>query len=78
MKRYSFGMKKKLSFIQAYIGLYDAYLFDERISGFDGLSVIKMLRVINQWKQKDSSILLTSHNLDESERISDYVIEEGK
>lgn len=70
---YSFGMKKKISFIQACIGNYDAYIFDEPTSGVDEPSAIKMLEIIQNLKKSGAAILLTSHNLDELERVSDYI-----
>ncbi|MEC6748076.1 ABC transporter ATP-binding protein [Marinilactibacillus sp. XAAS-LB27] len=77
---YSFGMKKKLSFIQACIGKYDTYILDEPTSGVDEPSAIIMLEVIEQLKADGAGILLTSHNLDELERVSDYVyiLDKGK
>lgn len=77
---YSFGMKKKISFIQSCIGVYDAYIFDEPTSGVDEPSAIMMLKIINRLKEKGRAILLTSHNLDELERVSDYIylIEQGR
>ncbi|WP_297079129.1 ABC transporter ATP-binding protein [uncultured Enterococcus sp.] len=76
---YSFGMKKKISFIQACLGEYDTYIFDEPTSGVDEPSAIKMLKIVEKLKSNGSGILLTSHNLDELERVSDYIyiIENG-
>lgn len=70
---YSFGMKKKLSFIQCAIGDFDAYIFDEPTSGVDVPSALKMLEVVRGLKNRGSAILLTSHNIDELERVSDYI-----
>lgn len=77
---YSFGMKKKISFIQACIGNYDTYILDEPTSGVDEPSAIMMLEIVEQLKESGSAILLTSHNLDELERVSDfvYIIENGE
>lgn len=77
---YSFGMKKKITFIQAYVGKYDSYIFDEPTSGVDGPSSKIMLEKINDLTQSNAAVLLTSHNLDELERISDYIyiIDRGK
>lgn len=77
---YSFGMKKKISFIQAYIGDFDTYIFDEPTSGVDGPTANLMLKKLEELTDKNAGVLLTSHNLDELERVSDYVyiIESGK
>ena len=79
IKSYSFGMKKKISFIQACIGNYDTYIFDEPTSGVDVQSSLIMMRIIGELKTDGPAILLTSHNMDELQRISDYVyfIERG-
>lgn len=79
IKGYSFGMKKKIGFIQACIGDFDTFIFDEPTSGVDEPSAIIMLEVIDELKKSGAAILLTSHNLDELERISDYIyiIDEG-
>lgn len=66
-------MKKKISFIQACIGIYDTYIFDEPTSGVDEPSAIKMLGIVENLKAKGAGILLTSNNLDELERVSDYI-----
>lgn len=77
---YSFGMRKKISFIQAAIGKFQNYIFDEPTSGVDGPSAQKMLEIILTLKKNGAAILLTSHNLEELERVSDYiyVLEDGK
>lgn len=73
IKTYSFGMKKKLSFIQAYVGeSYDAYIFDEPTSGVDVPSAYTMMALIRKLKAVNQAVLLTSHNMDELERVGDY------
>ncbi|WP_314830738.1 ABC transporter ATP-binding protein [uncultured Streptococcus sp.] len=76
---FSFGMKKKLSFIQCAIGSYQSYIFDEPTSGVDVPSALIMLDIIKELKSNGSAVLLTSHNIDELERVSDYIyiIESG-
>ncbi|EPI03836.1 ABC transporter, ATP-binding protein [Enterococcus faecalis 13-SD-W-01] len=80
IENYSFGMKKKISFIQACLGNYDTYIFDEPTSGVDEPSAMKMLEIVNRLKEIGGAVLLTSHNLDELERVSDYVyvIDKGR
>ncbi|MGF0070988.1 ABC transporter ATP-binding protein [Streptococcus orisratti] len=68
---YSFGMKKKLSFVQCAIGDYDAYIFDEPTSGVDVPSALVMLDIVKRLKERNAAVLLTSHNIDELERVSD-------
>jgi len=80
IKGYSFGMKKKLSFIQAYLGDFDTYIFDEPTSGVDVESARVMMRLLNELKLKNKAILLTSHNIEELQEYSDYVyiLKKGK
>jgi ABC-2 type transport system ATP-binding protein len=73
LKSYSFGMKKKISFLQAIIGDFDSYIFDEPTSGVDIETEAVMMNMITDLKQKGKTILLTSHNMEEVERFSDYV-----
>lgn len=80
IKTYSFGMKKKISFIQAYIGDFDTYIFDEPTSGVDVESARVMMSLLRELKLMGKSILLTSHNIDELQEVSDYVyvLKKGK
>lgn len=73
IKEYSFGMKKKLSFIQAYIGDFDTYIFDEPTSGVDIESAKIMMELLIKLKNKGKAILFTSHNLNEIQEFCDYI-----
>lgn len=73
IKDYSFGMRKKLSFIQAYIGDFDSYIFDEPTSGVDIQSAQVMMELLVDLKKQGKAILLTNHNLEEIQEFSDYV-----
>ena len=73
IKSYSFGMKKKISLAQALLGNPRIIILDEPTSGLDPESAIKVRQLILKLKQQGKTILLTSHNLDEIEKISDRV-----
>lgn len=73
IKDYSFGMKKKISFIQAYIGDFDTYIFDEPTSGVDIESAKIMMDLLINLKNKGKAILFTSHNLNEIQEYCDYI-----
>ncbi|MCI3861384.1 ABC transporter ATP-binding protein [Lactococcus garvieae] len=73
IKDYSFGMRKKLSFIQAYIGDFDSYIFDEPTSGVDIQSAQVMMDLLVDLKKQGKAILLTNHNLEEVQQFSDYI-----
>lgn len=73
IKSYSFGMKKKISIAQALLGNPDLIILDEPTSGLDPESAIHIRRLIANLQKEGKTILLTSHNLDEIDRICDRV-----
>lgn len=73
IQSYSFGMKKKISLAQALLGNPKLIILDEPTSGLDPESAIKIRHLILKLKQQGKTIILTSHNLDEIEKISDRV-----
>lgn len=73
IKAYSFGMRKKICIAQALLGETDLIILDEPTSGLDPESAIKIRQLILKLKQQGKTIFLTSHNLDEIDKISDRV-----
>lgn len=73
IKSYSFGMKKKICIAQALLGNPQLIILDEPTSGVDPESAIKIRRLILKLKNEGKTILLTSHNLEEIEKVSDRV-----
>lgn len=73
IKTYSFGMKKKISIAQALLGNPSFIILDEPTSGLDPESAIHIRRLIKRLQKQGKTILLTSHNLDEIDKISDRV-----
>jgi ABC-2 type transport system ATP-binding protein len=67
--KFSFGMKKKLGIAQAIIHDPELIFLDEPTSGIDAESVIHIHKLIDQLHQKGKTIFMTSHNLDEVEKI---------
>ena len=65
--------------MQAFLGNPKLVLLDESISGFDPKKTI-MLRQFIKNKSKDTAILLSSHDLDEVDRICTHIaiIHDGK
>ncbi|UOQ83649.1 ABC transporter ATP-binding protein [Gracilibacillus salinarum] len=80
IKSYSFGMKKKISIAQALLGNPSFIILDEPTSGLDPESAINIRKLIADLQQQGKTILLTSHNLDEIDKVSDRVgiISNGK
>lgn len=73
IKSYSFGMKKKISIAQALLGDPNLIILDEPTSGLDPESAIKIRKLVKKLQEQGKTILLTSHNLDEIDKISDRV-----
>lgn len=67
--KYSFGMKKKLGIAQAIINEPDLLILDEPTSGVDAESAIQIQRLLVDLNKKGTTIFMTSHNLDEVEKI---------
>ncbi|SHM77159.1 ABC transporter ATP-binding protein [Gracilibacillus kekensis] len=67
--KFSFGMKKKLAIAQAVIHDPQLIFLDEPTSGLDAESVIHIHQLIRQLHQQGKTIFMTSHNLDEVEKV---------
>lgn len=70
VRKYSFGMKKKLGIAQSIIGNPEIIFLDEPTSGLDPESAIEiqeLIMTIN--KEYKTTIILTSHNLYEVEKL---------
>ncbi|QTC42872.1 ABC transporter ATP-binding protein [Bacillus sp. V3] len=66
---FSFGMKKKLGIAIAIIHDPELIFLDEPTSGLDAESVLLIQKLIRELQQKGKTIFMTSHNLDEVEKI---------
>lgn len=73
IKDYSFGMRKKLSIAQALLGKPEFIILDEPTSGLDPESAIHIRKLVESLKKSGKTIMLTSHNLDEIDKVSDRV-----
>jgi len=71
--RYSTGMKKRLSMARALLHDPDIFLLDEPNSGVDPFSARKIRDIIYSLKERRKTILLTTHNMDEAEKMSDRI-----
>ncbi|MEK3807189.1 ABC transporter ATP-binding protein [Bacillus sp. FSL H8-0547] len=68
-KKFSFGMKKKLGIAQALINDPDLIFLDEPTSGVDAESILDIHSLILELHKEGKTIFMTSHNLDEVEKI---------
>lgn len=71
--QYSAGMKRKLSFARAMLLDPPLVLLDEPTSNVDPLSAEQMRRYIAGLRESGKTVLLTSHNMSEVERLADRV-----
>lgn len=80
VKNYSFGMKKKLGVAQALINNPEVLFLDEPTSGVDANSILLIHNLIRKISKSGTTIFLTSHNLDEIEKLSDKIaiMDQGK
>lgn len=80
VKKYSFGMKKKLGIAQALINNPEVLFLDEPTSGVDADSVLIIHELIRDISKEGTTIFLTSHNLDEIEKLCDEIaiMDKGK
>ena len=66
-------MKKKLGIAQALINKPDILFLDEPTSGVDANAVLTIHRLIQDISKEGTTIFLTSHNLDEVEKLCDDI-----
>jgi ABC-type multidrug transport system ATPase subunit len=72
VKHYSHGMVKLTGIAQALISNPEVIFLDEAISGLDPKVIIKIRELIKNLK-KEATVVFSSHNLDEVEKICDHV-----
>ncbi|WP_390504675.1 ABC transporter ATP-binding protein, partial [Staphylococcus pseudintermedius] len=73
IKKYSFGMKKKLGIAQSLINKPEILFLDEPTSGVDANSILTIHKLIREVSKNGTTIFITSHNLDEIEKLCDEV-----
>lgn len=73
VKKYSFGMKKKLGIAQAVVNKPKVLFLDEPTSGVDANSILTIHNLIIDIAKKGTTVFLTSHNLDEIEKLCDEI-----
>lgn len=73
-REYSLGMKQKLAIAMALIGKPKLLILDEPINGLDPQSIEEMRNLFkNIIKNTSTSILISSHILDEIEKIATHI-----
>lgn len=79
-KKYSLGMKQKLGIAAAIMENPEVILLDEPTNALDEESIMQLRHLLEQYKLKGSLIIISCHDREELEMLSDeiYEIENGK
>lgn len=72
-RSYSLGMRQKLGILLACVKGKKAVILDEPFNGLDIISVEKAIKLINHCHNKGVTIILTSHQLDISQKAVDNI-----
>ncbi len=77
---YSKGMRQRLMMVRAMINDPDILFLDEPTDGLDPVSAQAVRRVIKSEAERGASVILTTHDMNEADQLSDRVafINEGK
>lgn len=76
IKKYSLGMKQKVSVIQAFMNEPDLIIFDEPTNALDDQSVELLMKTIKEVnKTKGTTFLIASHDKDCIKNISNDIVE---
>ena len=77
---YSKGMKKKIALASILLHNPDLIILDEPFDGLDALTVVKLKNLLKKLKEKERTVLVTSHILSYIEDLTDEVaiINKGK
>lgn len=80
VKTFSKGMQSRLNIAQALLHDPEFLILDEPFSGLDPLGRIHMRNILKKMKERNKTILLSSHGLSEAELICDTIciLRQGK
>ncbi|MFX1316435.1 MAG: ABC transporter ATP-binding protein [Promethearchaeota archaeon] len=80
VKTYSGGMKRRVNVLMAVIHDPEIVIFDEPTAGLDPQSRRVVWDFIRDFQKRESTIILTTHNMEEADDLSDelVIIDHGK
>ena len=67
------GQKQRLAVACALVGNPDILFLDEPTTGLDPQSRLQLWEVVTQFRAKGGTVLLTTHNMEEAERLCDRI-----
>jgi ABC-2 type transport system ATP-binding protein len=73
VKSYSLGMRQRLGVARALLGDPELLILDEPTNGLDPAGIHEFRQMIRQFVDDGMTVLLSSHLLDEVEKVADYV-----
>lgn len=73
VKKYSLGMKQKVGIVQALMENPEIIILDEPMNGLDESSVEIVRNLLFDLKKENKTIIITSHNKEDIELLSDYI-----
>lgn len=78
--KYSKGMTQRIAIAEALLGDPEVLIMDEPNIGIDPIFSLKVRELFDRLKRRGSSILMTSHELEDVRKLSDkvYMIYHGK
>lgn len=74
VSKYSLGMKQLLLFAMAYVTDASVFLLDEPMNGLDQTNRKQLIENMLKLKEKNKVILLSTHLLDDIDKIADQII----
>lgn len=75
VSHYSVGMKQKLRLAQAIMEFPEILILDEPTAGLDRPSIEKLYDILINFKNAGGTLIMTSHNKDDIEKLCDVVFE---
>ena len=80
VKSYSLGMRQRLGVARALLGDPELLILDEPTNGLDPAGIHEFREMIRRFVADGMTVLLSSHLLDEVEKVADYVaiVDQGR
>ncbi len=67
------GMQQKIQFIAAFLHNPDVLILDEPFSGLDPINQIVLREILEEYKQKNKILIISTHQMEQAEQICDHI-----